>query len=225
MPSVQAAPTSVTSTGGLTRFGQDARMLASATDASGAIFTTAADVASFYTGGISGIPSDATVTGVELVSDTVNSKKGQVGTFGSTGTGEKMTFNVKFWNGTSFTSPVNFAGAGAADFVAEGSNDYEPTACPFGSGCGNGTTPIAGGAGQLHGLSWSPSTQSDWGWAMFTTAIELTPVGGMQRGIVLKIYYDEAPPNPGPTYNKAAAMISTKSGNVTIDLGNIKIGI
>jgi len=225
MPSVQAAPTSVTSTGGLTRFSSDTRMLASATDSSGAVFTTAANVASFYTGGISGIPSDATVTGVELVSDTVNSKKGQVGTFGSTGTGETMTFNVKFWNGTSFTSAVNFAGAGAADFVANGSNDYEPTACPFGSGCGNGTTPIAGGDGQLHGLSWSPGTQADWGWAMFTTAINLTPVGGMQRGIVLKIYYTEAPPNPRPTYNNGAAMMSTKSGTIIIGRGNINIGI
>ena len=84
---------------------------------------------------------------------------------------------------------------------------------------------IAGGDGELHGISWSPSTQADWGWALFCTAITNTPIGGMTRGLALKIYYEEAPPDPRPTYNNGTAMISVKSGAVTIDLGNINIGI
>jgi hypothetical protein len=214
MPSVQSGPTSVTSTGGITRFTNDTRILTSATDSSGASFTTAANRASLFSGGISGIPSD-----------TINSKKGQIGTFGSTTSGENMTFQLKFWNGTSLSDLAIWAGAGGTDFVAAGSNDYEPTACPFGSDCGNGTTPIAGGTGELHGISWSPSTQADWGWALFCTAITSTPIGGMLRGIALKIYYDEAPPNPRPIYNNGAAMLSTKSGNIVIGSGNINIGI
>ena len=223
MPSVEAAPTSVTSTGGLTRFANDTRILASATDSSGASFTTSANRASLYSGGISGIPSDATITGVELISNTVNSKKGSVGTFGSTTSSENMTFQIKFWNGTSLSDLANWAGAGGTDFVAAGSNDYEPTSAPFGT-YGDGRS-IAGGDGELHGISWSPSTQADWGWALFCTAITNTPIGGMTRGLALKIYYEEAPPDPRPTYNNGTAMISVKSGNIILDLGNINIGI
>ena len=84
---------------------------------------------------------------------------------------------------------------------------------------------MAGSATELGGLSWTVGDQASFGFGIKVTTIVGTPTYGVIRGISLKCYYSEFPEGPQPTYNKQAAMISVTSGNILIDVGNIKIGI
>jgi len=125
------------------------------------------------------IPAGATIDGIELVSETINSGIGRIGTAGATGPTESATMSIRLYNGSSYSSSLY-----SNTFV--GSNDYYPS-----SGAGTGVV-LVGGPTNLVGLSWDPADQADFGFRIDVDSIVATPVAVALRGLALKVYYTEA---------------------------------
>ena len=143
------------------------------------------------------IPSSATILGVELVAgvDFDGSGNSNIGTFGSTGSTESITFRAFLYNGTSYSSALTYDGSTRTGITYSDSN----TAATFlGANrryLGLSTLgTLFGGSTDLSGLSWDPANQADFGFALVSTAVVNTPVAGIIRGIGLKVYYSEADP-------------------------------
>lgn len=124
------------------------------------------------------IPAGATIDGIELVSETINSGIGRIGTAGATGPTESATMSIRLYNGSSYSSSLY-----SNTFV--GSNDYYPS-----SGAGTGVV-LVGGPTNLVGLSWDPADQADFGFRIDVDSIVATPVAVALRGLALKVYYTE----------------------------------
>jgi hypothetical protein len=148
------------------------------------------------------IPVGATIDGIELISETINSGTGFFGTAGSTGAAESGTIEIYFYNGSSYSTAVysnTFTGA----------NDYFPV--PNGGG-----QVIAGGSSDLSGLSWNPSNQSNFGFRIDITAIVGTPVLVTDRGLALKVYYTEVVPTNSRSLTISSGKLTINSGKFTI---------
>lgn len=179
-------PLSNTTVAGKTSWGQPVRVHRDQTSSSAA-FTTSANVATlWYNCFDSGqIPAGATIDGIELVSETIATGTGRIGTAGSTGVGETATMSIRLYNGTSYSSSLysnTFSGA----------NDYYPD--PSGSG-----QVLVGGPTNLVGLTWDPADQADFGFRIDVDSITDTPVMVALRGLTLKVYYTEGGTSPTPT--------------------------
>jgi hypothetical protein len=205
--------------------------------------TNTGNDASGYSGGNQGtiwtgcfgseIPAGATINGFEITSETINSKKGNIGSFGSSGATEEALFSLHLWNGSTLSSAIEMhdlnstsgvtysSGNTLVNFV--GANKRHPSGAPFGT-YGDGSV-MAGSPTELGGLSWNVSEQGDFGFGIKVTTIVGTPTYGATLGISLKCYYTPVPVIPPPTYDKSVAMMSVTTGNITISAGNIKIGI
>ncbi len=218
---------------GMTGFGQAQRLHRTSTGTGAAGFA-GGNMGSIFTGCFSSeIPLGATIQGFEITSETINSSKGDFGSFGSSGASEEALYSVHLWNGSTLSSAITMVNKqsssgivySASDTLVNftGANKRHPASSPFGT-YGDGRV-MAGGATELGGLSWTPGDQANFGFGIKVTTIVGTPTYGVIRGISLKCYYEEFPEADPPTYNKQAAMISVTSGNILIDVGNIKIGI
>lgn len=163
------------------------------------------------------IPAGATIDGIELVSETINSGIGRIGTAGSTGPTESATMSIRLYNGSSYSSSLY-----SNTFV--GANDYYPS-----SGAGTGVV-LVGGPTNLVGLSWDPADQADFGFRIDVDSIVASPVAVVLRGLALKVYYTEAgTPTPTPTPTPSQTITPTPtptptpttSGGVTYLLDSI----
>lgn len=177
-------PLSNTSIAGKTAWGQPVRVHRNQTSSSAA-FTTTSNVATLWYNCFdsSQIPAGATIDGIELVSETINSGVGRIGTAGSTGPTETATMAIYLYNGSSYSSALYTN-------TFTGPNDYYPS-----SGAGTGVV-LVGGPTNLVGLTWDPADQANFGFRIDVTAITLTPVVVALRGLALKVYYSTA-----ATYN------------------------
>lgn len=124
------------------------------------------------------IPAGATIDGIELVSETINSGDGTIGTAGATGPTESATMSIRLYNGSSYSSALYTN-------TFTGPNDYYPS-----SGAGTGVV-LVGGPTNLVGLTWDPADQADFGFRIDVDSIVLTPVLSALRGLALKVYYTE----------------------------------
>ena len=171
-------PLSYSSVSGKTNWGQPMRVHRNQTSSSAA-FATSASVATLWYNCFdsSQIPAGATIDGIELVSTTIASGTGNIGTAGSTGPTETATLSIRLYNGTTYSSSLY-----SNTFV--GPNDRYPS--PYGSG-----QVLVGGPTNLVGLSWDPANQADFGFRIDVDSITLTPVVVALRGLALKVYYTE----------------------------------
>ena len=181
-------PLANTTVAGKTSWGQPIRVHRDQTSSSAA-FTTSANVATlWYNCFDSGqIPAGATIDGIELVSETIATGTGRIGTAGSTTAGETATMSIRLYNGTSYSSSLY-------SNTFSGPNDYYPD--PSGSG-----EVLVGGPTNLVGLTWDPADQADFGFRIDVDSITNTPVMIALRGLTLKVYYTEGgtSPTPSPT--------------------------
>lgn len=171
-------PLSNTTVAGKTAWGQPIRVHRDQT-ASSAAFATAANRATLWYNCFDSnqIPSGATIDGIELVSTTIATGTGRIGTAGSTGASESATLSIRLYNGSSYSSSLY-------SNTFTGPNDYYPS--PSGSG-----QVLVGGPTNLVGLTWDPADQADFGFRIDVDSITLTPVVVALRGLALKVYYTE----------------------------------
>ncbi len=172
------------------------RLFATATGTSIAASATAAGIGNVWTDCFhdNQIPSGATITGVELVAGTDPDGSGNsyfaTAAFGHSSA--EKTLQVFFYNGTSYSSAVTFPGSlstgvtlnGAADELTfTGNNRFYVNS--------DATEEVLAGANDsLFGLSWDPSNQSDFGFAvtvLSTNAFFSIPL--LIRGIGMRITY------------------------------------
>ena len=143
------------------------------------------------------IPSSATILGVEIVAgvDFDGSGNSSIGNFGSTGSTESITFRMYLFNGTSYSSPLAFDGVARTGITYSDSNTSATFLGPNIRYLGLNTLgTLFGSSTGLSGLSWDPTAQASWGFAITATAAVNTPVSGIIRGIGLKAYYSESDP-------------------------------
>jgi len=209
-------PLSNTSVAGKTNWSQPIRVHRDQTSSSAAFATTANVATLWYNCFDSGqIPAGATIDGIELVSTTIATGTGRIGTAGSTGPTETATLSIRLYNGSSYSSSLysnTFTGA----------NDYYPD--PSGSG-----QVLVGGPTNLVGLTWDPADQADFGFRIDIDSITLTPVMVALRGLALKVYYTEGGTSPTPTPSQtitptitpSITPTPTPSGEVTYLLDSI----
>ena len=164
---------------GKTAWSNPQRVYRTATASSAAVATSANRATVWYNCFDSGqIPAGATIDGIELVSETIATGTGRIGTAGATGPTESATMSIRLYNGSSYSSSLysnTFTGA----------NDYYPS-----SGAGTGVV-LVGGPTNLVGLTWDPADQADFGFRIDVDSIVLTPVAVALRGLSLKVYYTE----------------------------------
>ena len=163
---------------GKTAWGQPIRVHRDQTSSSAA-FATAANRATLWYNCFDSnqIPSGATIDGIELVSTTIATGTGRIGTAGSTGASESATLSIRLYNGSSYSSSLY-------SNTFTGPNDYYPN--PSGSG-----QVLVGGPTNLVGLTWDPADQADFGFRIDVDSVTLTPVVVALRGLALKVYYTE----------------------------------
>ena len=206
-------PLSNASVAGKTNWSFPVRIHRDQTASSSAVATAANRATLWYNCFDSGqIPAGATIDGIELVSTTIVTGTGNIGTAGSTGPTESATLSIRLYNGSSYSSSLY-----SDTFV--GPNDRYPS--PNGSG-----QVLVGGPTNLVGLSWDPANQADFGFRIDVDSITLTPVVVAVRGLALKVYYTEgATPTPTPsqtiTPTPTPTPTPTTSGGVTYLLDSI----
>tara|TARA_B100001093_G_scaffold488970_1_gene526687 strand:+ start:2344 stop:3681 length:1338 start_codon:yes stop_codon:yes gene_type:complete len=137
--------------------------------------TTAGNRGNVWTGCFSNqIPTGATITGVELVA----SGNSRFGNAGSTGVSEALIYQMRFYNGTSYSAPLVFLSTpsggslngDSTQLTLTGGNKYYVNNT-------TGTDVLAGASDSLSGISWDPNDQADFGFAILTSGITDTPVG------------------------------------------------
>ena len=193
-------PTSNTGIAGATNFSQPQRVHENVSGASASGFS-GTNRGHIWKGIFSSeIPSGATVNGFEIISTIYNSSRGNIGTFGSTGSSESVTFNIFLWNGVDLSSAIPFQNVSTGvsgislansdkDVTFLGPNKRHP-ALPS-SNQGNDTV-MAGTPTETGGLSWNVTDQANWGFGLKAISITNTPVYGAIRGIGLKCYFTAA---------------------------------
>jgi len=194
-------------------------MAATATP-SGVIFTN------FFNS--SQIPSDATITGVEVVAGTDFDGSGEsyIGTYGSsTGT---VVVECYLHNGTSYSSKLVWdssepggASLSNGDTTAtfDGGNDRYKNITA-------GDDVLFGGDSDLSGLTWDPADQANFGFAITFQNESNAFVGGFTRGIGLRVTYTQGPqPATGKKLNTiisgSIAKLDTVVGNTIAKFNGI----
>ena len=162
---------------------------------SSATVATSAGKGTVWTGCFSSgdIPSGATVLGVEIVAgdDSDGSGVGYIGNAGSTGASESSTLQLFLYNGTSYSSALVFTHALGSGITLNGDSD-ELTVTGANKKYANDDSNVdslAGASDSLSGLSWSPSDQASWGFAITLKAVSATPVAVALRGLGLRVTY------------------------------------
>ncbi len=199
------------------------RLHRSSTGSSAAV-ATVANKGTIWTGCFDAtqIPSGAVITGVELVAglDPDGSGNSNIGTAGSTGASESMTFQMYLYNGTSYSSPLAFLSTPSGGSLNGDSTELTLTG-------GNkryvnntlGDDVMAGSSTGLSGLSWDPADQADFGFAITSIAVSATPVGIAVRGIGLRVTYSTQ--FPDKVIGEPPADILKVLGISTANLANI----
>jgi len=208
-------PLSNASVAGKTNWSFPIRVHRDQTTSSAAVATAANRATLWYNCFDSGqIPAGATINGIELVSTTIATGTGNIGTAGSTGPTESATISIRLYNGSSYSSSLY-----SNTFI--GPNDRYPD--PNGGG-----QVLVGGPTNLVGLSWDPANQADFGFRIDVDSITLTPVVVAVRGLALKVYYTEGgtpTPTPSqtitPTITPSPTPTPTPTGGVTYLLDSI----
>ena len=158
---------------------QPTRMYASGSNVT---YTTSNVAGNVWTGCFSStIPATATITGVELV----GAGTARFGNAGSTSAGETFTYKMRFYNGSSYSSPLTFLSTpsggslngDSTELTLDGSNKYYVNNT-------SGTDVLAGANDSLSGLSWDPSDQADFGFAIYIVAESGTAVGIISGQII-----------------------------------------
>ena len=175
--------------------GQPQRIHENSTGASAA-FGTSANRGSRYFNCFNAnqIPSDATITGMEIVAGTDfdGSGNSNFGNFGSTGGSESATFKMFLHNGTSYSSALTFLSTPSGGSLNGDSTELTLTG-PNKRYLGMSTLGVLGGSStSLSGLSFNPADQASFGFAIVCTAVTATPVYGILRGVGLRATYTEA---------------------------------
>ena len=138
------------------------------------------------------IPAGATIDGIEIIFTGTSGTDG-FGTAGSTGAGEEGTFDIRVYNGTSYSSIIH-------TYTAVGPSDFD--------------NPTLGGPTDLHGLSWSETDQADFGFDVDLSSVVATPVGVVIRGCAMKVYYTESGGGGGGVLEGIQAMNQTAPGDI-----------
>jgi len=191
---------------------------------SSAAVATAANKGTVWTGcfDASQIPSGATITGVELVAgtDPDGSGNSNIGTAGSTGASESMTFQMYLYNGTSYSSPLTFLSTPSGGSLNGDSTELTLTgANKRYVNMTAGDDIMAGSSTSLSGLSWDPVDQARFGFAITSIAVSATPVGIVVRGIGLRVTYSTQ--FPDKVIGEPPADILKVLGIGTANLANI----
>jgi len=135
---------------------------------SNACVATSPNIGTMWSGCFSStIPTTATITGVELV----GSGNSRFGNAGSTSSGETFTYMMRFYNGSSYSAPLAFLSTptggslngDSTELTLDGSNRYYVNNT-------SGTDVLAGANNSLSGISWNPSDQANFGFAIYLTA-------------------------------------------------------
>tara|TARA_A100001391_G_C5040054_1_gene270644 strand:- start:230 stop:937 length:708 start_codon:yes stop_codon:yes gene_type:complete len=226
-------PTSNTGISGMTNFSQPQRLHETTSGASATGFS-GANRGHIWKGFFSSeIPTGATVDGFELISTQYNSSRGNIGNFGSSGATESTTFTFHLWNGTSLSSAIAWQNVStgisgialngdSTEVTFTGSNKRHP-ALPS-SNQGNDTV-MAGSPTETGGLSWTVSSQADWGFGLKIPSVTNTPVYGAIRGLGLKCYFTEAATGySNNVIGVASANIAKVKGVATVDIAKV-IGV
>lgn len=162
------------------------------------------------------IPTGATINGIELVAD----GSSYIGNFGSTGASESTTFQMYIHNGTSYSAALAFLSTPSGGTLAN--NDTELTLTGPNKRYVNasaGADIMAGANNSLSGLSWDPSDQADFGFAITCIAVGASPVYGVIRGIGLRVTYTDAGYSHTVIGSSPAAVIGVASANVSKVIG------
>ena len=155
------------------------------------------------------IPSDATIVGVALVSNTnPNGGTGYVGTSApSTGS---FDINIYLYNGTSYSSSLY------SNTFSGGSQRYPATQ-------GSGEI-LVGGATDLVGLTWDVADQANFGFRIDATDHTGTVTGVAIRGLELEVYYTlPASPTPTPSITPTITPTITQTPTPTPSVNNNNI--
>lgn len=200
-------------------FSNTARLHRTATGASAATVTAANKGTRWYNCFDSNqIPSGATITGVEIVATTDFDGAGDsnMGTFGTTGAAETITFKAFLYNGSEYSDALAFDGQSRTGFTYA-NNDTEATLTgPNRRYLGMSTLgTLFGASDDLSGLTWDPANQADFGFAIVTTAVTDTPVAGILRGVGLRVTYSE-----GTIGEKLNTIISGSVAKLDTVVGN-----
>tara|TARA_R110002153_G_scaffold6825_4_gene30977 strand:+ start:4585 stop:5982 length:1398 start_codon:yes stop_codon:yes gene_type:complete len=164
------------------------------------------------------IPTGATITGVEIVSgvDFDGSGNSYIGTFGSTGATEGITFKAFLYNGSAYSSALTYDGIARSGITYANGNTEATFTGGNKSYLGSSTLgTLFGSNSTLSGLTWDPSSQASFGFAIITTAVTATPVAGIIRGIGLKVTYTE-----GTIAEKLNTVISGSISKLDTIVGN-----
>ena len=173
---------------------QPARLHATSTSSPSAVATSAGKGNLWYNCfHDSQIPSGAVVTGVELVAapDPDGSGNSYFATSAATGSTESGTLKVYFYNGTSYSSALTFVGSLASGVTLNAAEDELTLTGANIRYVANDSNPdvLAGSSSGLSGLSWDPSDQANFGFAIVLSAVSSTPVIVANRGIGLRVTY------------------------------------
>lgn len=137
--------------------------------------TTAGNRGNVWTGCFSNeIPTNSTILGVELV----GSGNSRFGNAGSTGASETITYQMRFWNGSTYSAPLVFLSTPTGGSL---NGDSTQLTCTGGNryyvNNTSGTDIFAGASDSLSGITWDPSDQANFGFAILTSAYTDTPIG------------------------------------------------
>jgi hypothetical protein len=182
-------------------------------------YTTSNVAGNVWTGCFSStIPATAAITGVELV----GAGTARFGNAGSTSVGETFTYKMRFYNGSSYSSPLTFLSTPAGgtlngdstELTLDGTNRYYVNNT-------SGTDVLAGANDSLSGISWDPSDQADFGFAIYIVAESGTAVAIIsgQGDMGLRITYSEQ--FPDKVIGEPPADILKVNGIATSNLKNI----
>ena len=181
--------------------------------------TSTSPVGNMWSGCFSGtIPATATITGVELA--TVGN--GKFGAAGGMGASENHVWMMRFYNGSSYSAPLTFLSTpsggtlngDSTELTLQGSNKYYVNNV-------SGTDVMAGASDSLSGLSWDPSDQANFGFALYLVGSAGTPISvlGGAGEIGLRVTYSEQ--FPDKVIGEPPADILKVNGIGTSSLANI----
>lgn len=174
----------------------------------------------------SDIPLGATITGVEIVAGTDFDGSGDsnIGTFGSTGATESISLRAFLYNGSSYSSALEYDGNPRGGITYSDSN----TTATF-LGANRRYLALAqlgtlfGASDSLSGLTWDPANYASFGFAFVSTAVVDTPVAGAIRGIGLRITYTQpsGPSNIAQISGVTKSNIDESNGVTFSDISEI----
>jgi len=181
--------------------------------------TSTSPVGNMWSGCFSStIPATATITGVELATN----GNGNFGAAGGMGASEYHTFMMRFYNGSSYSAPLTFLSTpvggtlngDSTELRLQGSNKRYVNNV-------SGTDIMAGANNSLSGLSWDPSDQANFGFAIYIINGNGTPISvlGGAGEVGLRITYSEQ--FPDKVIGEPPADILKVNGIGTSSLANI----